>query len=84
MSRTVSDLIEAFGGNVAVARVIGKEPSTVSEMKRAGKINPRYWPVIIAAARTRGPDLNWITSEALMMMHSREDSAAPASQAVAP
>lgn len=72
--RSVSDLVEAFGGNAALARIIGKEPSTVSEMKRASSISVRYWPMIITAARERGPQLAWITSETLMHMHAPGDS----------
>jgi len=71
--RTVSGVIYALGGNAAVARVIGKEPSTVSEMKRSGSIKVAYWPAIISAARARGFD--WITSDALMRMHSRREQA---------
>lgn len=69
-NRTVPDLIEALGGNVAVARILGSKPSKVSEMKRAGRINARYWKRIVDAARETTPPLDWVTSEALMLMHS--------------
>lgn len=68
--RTVSDLFDAFGGTSAIARIIGKGQSTAGEMKRSGNIGTRYWPAIIAAARERGADFDWVTPEALMLMHA--------------
>lgn len=67
---TISDLIEAFGGVSAFARIIGKGQSTAGEMKRSGSIGVRYWPMIIAAARERGEELDWVTSEVLLQMHT--------------
>jgi hypothetical protein len=75
---TVSDLIEALGGGAAVARLIGRTPSAVGEMKRTGSINVRYWPALIAAARDRGDDLAWVTSETLMLLHARPGPDHPA------
>jgi hypothetical protein len=48
--RTVSDIIDGLGGNTAVARIIGKGPSTVSEMKRRGAVPVEYWPALVLAA----------------------------------
>lgn len=48
--RSVSDIIDALGGNSAMARVLGKGPSTVSEMRRRGRIDVTYWPALIEAA----------------------------------
>jgi hypothetical protein len=63
---TISELIDALGGNAAVAKIIGKQPSAVSEMRRSGNIRVRYWPPIIDAARRLGvPGVN---SDALMRM----------------
>lgn len=67
---TVSDLMAAFGGPTAFGRIIGKGPSTATEMKRVGRIDVKYWPLIIAAARERGESLDWVTSETLMLMHA--------------
>jgi hypothetical protein len=67
---TVSALIDAFGGTGAFAHIFAKRQSTAGEMKRSGAIKPKYWPSIIAAARERGPDFDWVTSEALMLMHA--------------
>lgn len=61
---TVPALIDALGGNGAVAKIIGKGYSTVSEMRRSRSIHVRYWPAIIAGARDRGVD--GINSELLM------------------
>lgn len=48
--RTVTDIIRDLGGNTAVGKIIGKNPSTVSEMKRRGRIDVVYWPALCAAA----------------------------------
>lgn len=47
---TVSDIIDAFGGNSAMGRVIGTNPSTVSEMRRRGTIGVAYWPDLVRGA----------------------------------
>lgn len=47
---TVSDIIDGFGGNTAMGRIIGKGPSTVSEMRRRGRIDVTYWPALCEAA----------------------------------
>lgn len=62
--RDVPELLDALGGNAAVAKIIGKGDSTVSEMRRGRSINVRYWPALIEAAkdlRVRG-----INAETLM------------------
>lgn len=74
-THSVSDLIAAFGGPTAFARIIGKGVSTVTEMKRSGAVNVRYWPSIIAAARDRGDALAWVSSETLMLMHTPAEPA---------
>ena len=48
--KTVADIIDAFGGNTAMGKVIGKGPSTVSEMRRRGRIDVIYWPSLVDAA----------------------------------
>lgn len=48
--QTVRDIIKALGGNTAVGRIIGKGPSTVSEMSRRGRIDVSYWPALVNAA----------------------------------
>jgi len=66
--KTISELIDAFGGPTKFATdVIGKNPSTASEMKRTGSIRIPYWPKIIAAAAERR--IKGVTPEALMKMH---------------
>jgi hypothetical protein len=71
--RTISELIDAFGGPTDFAKVIEKIPSTASEMKRTGSIRPRYWPKIIAAAAEKG--IEGVNSDSLMMMHQEEAAA---------
>jgi hypothetical protein len=48
--QNVGEIIDALGGSTAVARIIGKGPSTVSEMKRRGSVPVEYWPSLVAAA----------------------------------
>lgn len=67
---SVPELIEAFGGNAVVAEIIGKKPSTVSEMKRNRSIAVTYWPRLIDEAQVRGID--GVTAELLMRLHARE------------
>lgn len=71
-THTVASLIDAFGGPTAFGRVIGKNPSTASEMKRSGSISVDYWPKIVAAAAERA--ISGVTYETLTLMHT---SAAP-------
>lgn len=63
---TVSEIIEQFGGPTKFAAVIGKNPSTASEMKRSGSIPVRYWPAIIAS--DKGKEIG-LTSDALVAAH---------------
>ncbi|MFG1330184.1 carph-isopro domain-containing protein [Xanthobacter autotrophicus] len=64
--QTVSNLIEALGGNAAFGRIIGKRPSTASEMKRRGSIPVEYWPVVTAAAGEAGLKIQYAD---LVAMH---------------
>jgi hypothetical protein len=73
LPRTVSELIDAFGGPTEFSKVIEKKPSTASEMKRSGSIRPGYWPKIIAAAAERR--IRGVNAETLMLMHLEEVSA---------
>lgn len=68
--KTISELIDAFGGPTEFAKVIDKNPSTASEMKRTGSIRVPYWPKIIAAAADRR--IGNVTADALMRMHLEE------------
>jgi len=64
---SVANLIDSFGGNSRFAEIIGKGPSTVSEMKRRRSIPVDYWPAIIAAAPGHG--VEGLDSEFLMKIH---------------
>jgi hypothetical protein len=75
-TRTVADLIDAYGGTTAFGRVIGKGASTASEMKRVGRIDAKYWTKIVSSARERGPELDWVTPEELMRMHAPQSQEA--------
>ena len=62
--KTVSDILDALGGNTAVAKLIGaKHASTVSEMRRRGSIPVEHWPKLIAASQ----DLD---AETILIAHS--------------
>lgn len=64
---TIPQLIDAFGGATSFGRVIGKIPSTASEMKRTGAIGIKYWPKVInTAAKLRIPG---VSAETLLKMH---------------
>lgn len=62
------ELIDAFGGPTAFSAVIGKGPSTASEMKRSGRIQPKYWPKIIDAAAEQ--NIAGVSYETLALMHA--------------
>jgi hypothetical protein len=64
---TVADLIDEFGGSTKFAAVIGKGPSTASEMKRRQSIPVEYWPSIIRAAPSAG--IEGLTTDELVRLH---------------
>lgn len=64
---TVSDLIDKFGGSTKFAAVIGKGPSTASEMKRRQSIPVEYWPAIIRAASAAG--IADLTTDEMVRLH---------------
>jgi len=68
MIRTVSDLIDGFGGATEFSRAIGAKPSTASEMKRRGSIPVTWWPLIVDEAARRG--IGGVTFESLTYMHA--------------
>lgn len=82
--KTVSDIIGAFGGNTAMARIISKGPSTVSEMRRRGRIDVTYWPRLVAAAgdaeiaQRDGRDVFVLTNDMLVAAHTLEAEASAA------
>ena len=69
---TIDDIFRLFGGPTAVARVIGKRPTTASEMKRRQSIPVRYWPSLLESAR--GHEIG-LTSEILMEVHNQLEAA---------
>jgi hypothetical protein len=64
---SIADMIEKFGGNTSFADVLGKRPSTVSEMKRRSSIPVEYWPRIVEAAEQKG--ISGLSYETLVQMH---------------
>jgi hypothetical protein len=69
---TIPELIDAFGGPTKFAKVIDKEPSTASEMKRSGSIRVIYWPRIVEAASEH--DVEGVTFDKLTEMHQVKTS----------
>lgn len=67
--RTIPELIDAFGGPTKFAKVIDKNPSTASEMKRNGSIRVDYWPAIVAAAPLQEKPILGVTLESIARMH---------------
>lgn len=67
---TIGDLIDTFGGSTKFAVVIGKNPSTASEMKRRNSVPVEYWPTVIKAAKAQG--VKGVTLEKLVELHARE------------
>lgn len=67
--KSIPELIDAFGGPSGFAKVIDKNPSTASEMKRSGSVRVSYWPAIVAAASLRDPPLSGVTLETIAQMH---------------
>jgi hypothetical protein len=70
---TIPELIDAFGGPTKFAKIIGKNPSTASEMKRSGAIRVSYWPRIVEAASAH--DVQGLSFEKLTKMHNIEQGA---------
>lgn len=65
--RTIPELIDAFGGPTGFAKVIDKNPSTASEMKRSRSVRVSYWPRIVDAAQEEG--IPGVTLETIAQMH---------------
>lgn len=65
--RTVSDIFDQFGGPASVARLLGVNASTASEMKRRSSIPVRHWPALTAEAKERGIPL---TNDDLVDAHA--------------
>lgn len=66
---TVPELVDAFGGPTEFAKIIDKNPSTASEMKRSGSIRVNYWPAIVEAAAKQQPPIPGVTLESIARMH---------------
>lgn len=49
--KTVTDLIEAFGGSTQLAKLLELPIPTVGAWKHRGSIHPDYFPAIIEKAR---------------------------------
>lgn len=74
--KTISELMDAFGGPSAFARAIGLNcSSTANEMKRNGGIAVGHWPKIIAAAAERG--VKGVSPDALMWMQGKKPEPRP-------
>lgn len=70
---TVPEIIDAFGGNSRFAEVIGKQPSTASEMRRRKSIPVTYWPILVGSEKGRKEGL---TYDKLVAAHASIEVAA--------
>jgi hypothetical protein len=64
---TVSDIFDVFGGNAAVARILGVGASTASEMKRRESVPVEYWPALVDEAKKIGRDDVTLETIAIVM-----------------
>ncbi len=65
---TARDVIDAFGGATAFARIVGIKRSTASEMRRHDRIRGTYWVKVVEAARAQR--IRGVTLEALARIHA--------------
>ncbi|WP_352824520.1 carph-isopro domain-containing protein [Mesorhizobium sp. M0134] len=72
--QNVGDIFTKLGGTGAVARMIDVKHSAASEMRRRQSIPVRYWPQLIAGAKTAGVEID---SDLLVKVHV---AAAPAQE----
>jgi hypothetical protein len=77
MTLTVEQVFEAFGGQKAVAELLGLTVQAVSNMKARGAIPTRHWAPLVAEANARL--MKEITFEAMAAMGTDADDA-PASK----
>jgi len=66
--KTVADIIDALGGNAAVARFLDVPPSTISEIKRRNSLPSKYFRPIITLAVEKNVD--WVTADFLADLHA--------------
>lgn len=67
--KKIKSLILKLGGPTKVADVLGKGPSTVSEMGRRGAIQSEYWRELIDHAKEQG--VEGVTADHLVDLHAR-------------
>jgi hypothetical protein len=57
MSVAIKTTIQMLGGTLAVARHFAVTPQTVSSWIKRGNVPSKYWPSLLALARSRGISL---------------------------
>lgn len=67
--KKIKSLIRKLGGPTKVAGILGKGPSTVSEMGRRGAIQSEYWRELIDLAKDQG--VEGVTADHLVDLHAR-------------
>jgi hypothetical protein len=65
--QSISAILDALGGNAAVARGIDAKPSAISEMRRRRSIPVQYWPSLVRFAASQGIEL---TNDDLVAAHT--------------
>lgn len=66
--KSVADIIDALGGNAAVARSLDVPPSTISEIKRRNSLPSKYFRPIITLAEQK--EVAWVTADFLADLHA--------------
>ena len=69
--RSVSEVIEAFGGATAVASSLDVPPTTVASWKYRDSIPDEYRPSLVDLARERW--IEGVTYETLTLMHTEKE-----------
>ena len=71
---SVSDIFRQLGGLSVVAKILVKGHSTVSEMRRRGRIPVEYWPALIASDEGKKAGLS---ADLLLRVHTDADELCP-------
>ena len=73
--RTVSEIVDAFGGTTEFAQAIGTTQQNVTNMKARNSIPSRFWKSVALCAEARG--IAGVTLAALADLHSLRPAPAP-------
>lgn len=72
---SVDAIFDELKGPSRVAKLLGVNPSTASEMKRRQSIPVKYWPRLVDACRGMG--VMGVNYDVLVFLHAREHTHPP-------